>query len=146
LRPLKGLRRLFAHVHAPNMGISKARRLGQDSRTGEFLGKKEAPSGMEWAEHRKVLLAWIEKNPALATDIIDAAYLAGLEADMNGHSKALRAELVAQIEGMPFRMNVDEYLPLVKRWDKKNYDTPFNDGFERAKLDAIRIIRGEDNV
>lgn len=33
-----------------------------------------------WEETRKNLLARVEKNPALALDIIDAAYLAGLEA------------------------------------------------------------------
>jgi len=43
--------------------------------------------------------------------------------------------LVAGIEGMTYAINVDEYLELVGKWDGKNYDQPFDDGYAQALKD-----------
>ena len=43
--------------------------------------------------------------------------------------------LVAGIEGMTYAMNVDEYLELVEKWESKNYDQPFDDGYAQALKD-----------
>lgn len=38
---------------------------------------------------------------------------------------------------MQFKMNVDDYLPLVKKWDGKNFDVPFQAGYEQFRKDLI---------
>ena len=43
--------------------------------------------------------------------------------------------LVEEIEGMTYAMNVDEYLELVEKWEGKNYDQPFDDGYAQALKD-----------
>ena len=43
--------------------------------------------------------------------------------------------LVEGIEGMTYAMNVDEYLELVEKWEGKNYDQPFDDGYAQALKD-----------
>ena len=43
--------------------------------------------------------------------------------------------LVEGIDGMTYAMNVDEYLELVEKWEGKNYDQPFDDGYAQALKD-----------
>ena len=38
------------------------------------------------------------------------------------------------------KINADEYLSLVKRWDGKNYDIPFDDGYNKAIKQAKERI------
>ena len=40
-----------------------------------------------------------------------------------------------EIEGMRCVMHVDEYLELVEKWEGKNYDQPFDDGYAQALKD-----------
>ena len=48
--------------------------------------------------------------------------------------------LVEGIEGMTYTMNVDEYLELVQKWERKNYDQPFDDGYAQALKDIIENV------
>ena len=43
--------------------------------------------------------------------------------------------LVEGIAGMTYEINVDEYLELVEKWEGKNYDQPFDDGYAQALKD-----------
>jgi hypothetical protein len=43
------------------------------------------------------------------------------------------------IKNMQFHLNVDEYLPMVEAWDRKNYDKPFDDGYAKAKSDLLKF-------
>ncbi len=49
-------------------------------------------------------------------------------------------EMVGELEGHKFEMDIKEYLPLVKEW-KGGYDVPFDDGYKQAIKDAISIIK-----
>ena len=48
--------------------------------------------------------------------------------------------LVEGIEGMTYAMNVDEYLELVEKWEGKNYDQPFDDGYAQALKDILENV------
>lgn len=60
---------------------------------------------------------------------------------------AERGRVVAKVEKSGFKMNVDEYLPMVKAW-KGGYDVPFDDGYKTAKRDILALLHkgeGESN-
>ena len=58
-------------------------------------------------------------------------YLQSISQDRN----QAYTSLVEGIEGMTYAMNVDEYLELVEKWEGKNYDQPFDDGYAQALKD-----------
>ena len=43
--------------------------------------------------------------------------------------------LVEGIDGMTYAVNVEEYLELFEKWEGKDYDQPFDDGYAQALKD-----------
>lgn len=58
------------------------------------------------------------------------------------HRQALE-RVAGKIESVEFKMNVDEYLPMVENWNRTNFDVPFDHGFAEGKKYALAIIREE---
>jgi hypothetical protein len=46
-------------------------------------------------------------------------------------------------EGINYKLNVSEYLPLVEKWDRGNFDIPFDHGYAQAKTDLIKALTPE---
>ena len=65
----------------------------------------------------------------------DKQYEATVEYNLTEDRNQAYTSLVEGIEGMTYAMNVDEYLELVEKWEGKNYDQPFDDGYEQALKD-----------
>ncbi len=65
--------------------------------------------------------------------------------DLKGFISSLlsskQKELIEAISSKEFCMDVNEYLPLVERWSKRDYDTPFDDGYAKAKSDAQLLVK-----
>jgi len=50
-----------------------------------------------------------------------------------------RERCLKLVEEKQFEINIDEYLPKVKEWEK-GYDKPFDDGYEQFRKDIIKAI------
>ena len=72
-----------------------------------------------------------DKTTAFAEDLAVKVTMQALKEDRD----QAYTRLVEGIEGMTYAMNVDEYLELVEKWEGKNYDQPFDDGYAQALKD-----------
>ena len=54
-----------------------------------------------------------------------------------------RERCLKLVEEKQFEINIDEYLPKVREWEK-GYDKPFDDGYEQFRKDIIKAIN-QDN-
>ena len=74
---------------------------------------------------------YCECNGSMTSDAIYATTHRIITEDRN----QAYTRLVEGIAGMTYAINVDEYLELVGKWDGKNYDQPFDDGYAQALKD-----------
>ena len=51
-----------------------------------------------------------------------------------------KEELRVAVENHEFKVDIEEYLPLVKAW-KGGYDVPFDDGYKKAKDDILTLLK-----
>ena len=77
-----------------------------------------------------------DKTTAFAEDLAVKVTMQALKEDRDQAYN----RLVEGIEGMTYAMNVDEYLVLVEKWEGKNYDQPFDDGYAQALKDIIENV------
>ena len=56
------------------------------------------------------------------------------------HHQATLEGIREEVEKKEFQMNVDEYLPMVEKWNEKNFDVPFYHGYKKGKSDTLSII------
>jgi hypothetical protein len=77
-----------------------------------------------------------DKTTAFAEDLAVKVTMQALKEDRDQAYN----RLVEGIEGMTYAMNVDEYLELVEKWEGKNYDQPFDDGYAQALKDIIENV------
>lgn len=78
----------------------------------------------------------ITTKEILSRQDLTTPYLVGFK---EGKEEACK-EILGMIEGMNYKLNVDEYLPLVESWDRKNFDVPFDHGYKQAKADLSHRI------
>ena len=50
------------------------------------------------------------------------------------------SEILKEVEGLEYKMGVDEYLPLVKAWNGTDFDVPFDQGYGKAISEVAKII------
>lgn len=87
-------------------------------------------------------MAWVSASGLHGKDLYKS--MADFWLSKLAHQEAVREEeLVKEIETMQFKLNVDEYLPLVKSWNKLNFDVPFDHGYALAKKDIIALITNQ---
>lgn len=51
-----------------------------------------------------------------------------------------KLRLKEKVSNTKFEMNVDEYLPLVEAWNEKDFDTPFDAGYNQALQDVLNQL------
>ena|ERR1035437_4317486 len=86
-------------------------------------------SGIHGAEKQKAIL-----------DFIFSATQKAFQAGQESKAEEIRGE----IEKMKFKMDVKDYLPLVKIWTD-GYDQPFDSGYAQAKKDILSTLSTPNN-
>lgn len=90
--------------------------------------------------HWKAQLGYSCAGPRCPHEVLENHWVVTLE-DIESILELERKELVERVSSMEFKMNIDEYLPLVKGWNGTNFDKPFDDGYRIAKENVLALLK-----
>jgi len=99
----------------------------------EILGLEVSPHG----EPNMFLISDSEGNIEEGIDFSDE--VKQLEELVSLAVQQERERCLKLVEEKQFEINIDEYLPKVREWEK-GYDKPFDDGYEQFRKDIIKAI------
>ena len=89
-----------------------------------------APDGSNWGAGLRIRHTGTTQDREILDDIKDF---------IKQELQQERERCLKLVEEKQFEINIDEYLPKVREWEK-GYDKPFDDGYEQFRKDIIKAI------